>query len=154
MAKKIPGCKRRSILTPVVTFQCSENDQIKRFLWECLSLSIYLSIYVCVCVYIYIYIYIYIIWVISIYLFLPLSLLVSYIYELHTISFQTFFVRAFKIVVNSWKFSMTNFYDFRFKWTATAAIGIHSTKAWLSQLVNFKNAIWHLRRTICNKIMF
>ena len=28
---------------------------------------------------------------------------------------------------------LTNFYDFRFKWTATAAIGIHPTKAWLSQ---------------------
>ena len=37
---------------------------------------------------------------------------------------------------------LTNFYDFRFKWTATTAIGIHPTKAWLSQLVNFKNAIW------------
>ena len=24
---------------------------------------------------------------------------------------------------------------------------------WLSQLVNFKNAIWHFRRTICNKIV-
>ena len=28
---------------------------------------------------------------------------------------------------------LTNFYDFRFKWTATAAIGIHPTKSWLSQ---------------------
>ena len=37
---------------------------------------------------------------------------------------------------------LTNFYDLRFKWTATAEIGIHPTKAWLSQLVNFKNAIW------------
>ena len=37
---------------------------------------------------------------------------------------------------------LTNFYDFRFKWTPIAAIGIHPTKAWLSQLVNFKNAIW------------
>ena len=37
---------------------------------------------------------------------------------------------------------LTNFYDFTFKWTATAAIGIHPTKAWLSQMVNFKNAIW------------
>ena len=27
---------------------------------------------------------------------------------------------------------LTNFYDFRFKWTATAAIGIHPTKPWLS----------------------
>ena len=46
---------------------------------------------------------------------------------------------------------LTNFYDFRFKWTATAAIGIHPAKAWLSQLVNFKNAIWTWGRTICNK---
>ena len=49
---------------------------------------------------------------------------------------------------------LTNFYDFRFKSTATAAIGIHPTKTWLSQLVNFKNAIWHFRSTICNKILF
>ena len=51
---------------------------------------------------------------------------------------------------------LTNFYDFRFKWTATAPIGIHPTKAWLSQLVNFKNAIWtwgHFRKTLCNKIV-
>ena len=33
---------------------------------------------------------------------------------------------------------LTNFYDFRFKLTATAAIRIHPTKAWLSQLVNSK----------------
>ena len=49
---------------------------------------------------------------------------------------------------------LANFYDFTFKWTATAAIGIHPTEAWLSQLVNFKNAIWHFRRMICNKILF
>ena len=52
---------------------------------------------------------------------------------------------------------LTNFYDFRFKWIAKAGIGIHSTKIWLSQQVNFKNAIWtwgHFRRTICNKILF
>ena len=51
---------------------------------------------------------------------------------------------------------LTNFYDFRFKWTAPEAIGRHPTKAWLSQLVNFKNAIWtwgHFRRTIFNKIV-
>ena len=33
---------------------------------------------------------------------------------------------------------LTNFHDFSFKWTATAAIRIHPTKAWLSQLVNLK----------------
>ena len=49
---------------------------------------------------------------------------------------------------------LTIFYAIRFKWTATAAIGIHSTKARLSQLVNFKNTIWYFRRTICKKILF
>ena len=52
---------------------------------------------------------------------------------------------------------LTHFYDFRFKSTATTAIGIHPTKTWLSQLVIFKNAIWmwgHYRRTIGNKILF
>ena len=49
---------------------------------------------------------------------------------------------------------LTNLYDFSFKWTPTAAIRIHPTKAWLSQLVNFKKAIWHFWRTIWNKILF
>ena len=51
---------------------------------------------------------------------------------------------------------LTNFYDFRFIWTATAAIGIHPTKAWLSQMVIFKSAIWtwgHFRRTIWKKML-
>ena len=81
--------------------------------------------------------------------------------------FPDFFVQEFRNVVDAWKFSMLLlyilwydwpiFYDFTFKRTATAAIGIHPTKAWLSQLVNFKNAIWtwrHFRRTICNKLLF
>ena len=65
-----------------------------------------------------------------------------------SISFQTFLY---------WHLPLTNFYDFRFNSTGTAAIGIHPTKAWLSQLVNFKNATWtwgYFRRTICNKILF
>ena len=52
---------------------------------------------------------------------------------------------------------LTNFYDIRFEGTGTAGIGIHPTKAWLSRLMNFKNAIWrwgHFRRTICNKFCF
>ena len=32
------------------------------------------------------------------------------IYEVHTISFQTFFVWAFKIVIDSWKFTMLFLY--------------------------------------------
>ena len=47
---------------------------------------------------------------------------------------------------------LTSWYDFRYKWTATAGTGIHQTKAWLSQVVNFKNAIWTWERTICNKM--
>ena len=50
--------------------------------------------------------------------------------------------------------SLTDFYDFRFKWIATAAIGIHPTKAWLSQLVNFKNAIWTLEERYAIKLCF
>ena len=49
---------------------------------------------------------------------------------------------------------MTNFYDFRFKWTATAEIGIHPTKTWLSQLVNFNNAIWSLEERYTTKLCF
>ena len=49
---------------------------------------------------------------------------------------------------------LTNFYDFRFKWIATAGIGIHPTKAWLSQLVNFKNAIWTLDEWYAIKFCF
>ena len=46
------------------------------------------------------------------------------------------------------------FYDFKFKWTATAGIGIHPTKTWLSQLVNFKNAIWILEERYAIKFYF
>ena len=49
---------------------------------------------------------------------------------------------------------LINFYDFRFKWTATAAIGIHPTKAWLSQLVNFKNEIWTLEERYAIRFCF
>ena len=72
------------------------------------------------------------------------------IYEVHSIRFQTFyksisnFHRLLKIqcviIIHLMRW-LTNFYDFRFKWTATAAVGIHPATAWLSQLVNFKNAI-------------
>ena len=44
---------------------------------------------------------------------------------------------------------LTKFYDFRFKWTPTAAIGIHPTKAWLSQC----NLTWgHFRIKFCFKL--
>ena len=91
-----------------------------------------------------------------------------YIYVVHSIRFQTFLYRYLKfqyvIAIHLMKFQyviaiylmrwQTNSYDFRFKSTATTAIGIHPTKAWLSRLVKFKNAIWHFRRTICNNILF
>ena len=47
---------------------------------------------------------------------------------------------------------LTNY--FRFKWTATATIGIHPTKAWLPQLVNVKNAIWTLKERYAIKFCF
>ena len=49
---------------------------------------------------------------------------------------------------------LTNSYYFRFKRTATAGIGIHPTKTWLSQLVNFKNAIWTLEERYAIKFCF
>ena len=69
-----------------------------------------------------------------------------YFYVVYSIGFQTFFVQAFKIVQDSEKFSVLLLYilwnewpiffnDFRFKWTATAAIGIHPAKAWYSKQV-------------------
>ena len=71
-------------------------------------------------------------------------------------SFLTFLYRHLKYRCYCYtSYEMTDhFNDFSFKWTATARIGIHPTKSWLPQLVNFKNAIWHLRGTICNKILF
>ena len=48
----------------------------------------------------------------------------------------------------------TNFYVFRFKWTATVRIGIHPAKDLLSQLVNFKNAISALEERYAIKFCF
>ena len=49
---------------------------------------------------------------------------------------------------------LTNFYDSRCKWTATVGIGIQPTKAWLSQLVNFKNATRTLEERYAIKFCF
>ena len=49
---------------------------------------------------------------------------------------------------------LTNFYYFKFKWTDTAGIWIHPNKAWLSQLMNFKNAIWSLKERYATKFCF
>ena len=69
-------------------------------------------------------------------------------YVVPSVSFQNFFCTG---ILNSSRLLkiqyviaihlirwLTDLYDFRFKWTATAAIGIHPSKAWLSRLVNFK----------------
>ena len=94
-----------------------------------------------------------------------ICILYIYIYiYIHEVPSISFLAQAFKIVVDSWKFSMLLlyilwddwpiFYGFNFKWTATAAIGIHPTKAWWSQLVNFKNAIWTLEERYVIKFCF
>ena len=49
---------------------------------------------------------------------------------------------------------LTNFYDFRLKWTVITAFGIYPTKIWLSQLVNFKNAIWTLEERYAIEFCF
>ena len=130
------------------------------YIYRDIYMYIYINIHICIHTNIYIYIYIYIHVHVYIYIYIYIY---TYTHEEHT-SYQNFYARAFKTVVDSWKVSMLlffilwddrhYFYDFRFKSTATAAIGIHLTKAWLSQLVNFKNAIWHFRRTIGDKILF
>ena len=68
------------------------------------------------------------------------------IYVVHSICFQTFFctgiynyrklLKIQYVIVMRW---LTKFYDFRFYWTATAAIGIQPTKArchswWISKM--------------------
>ena len=63
--------------------------------------------------YIYIHIFIHRRWVLEFYSILVIIYLYyfsHYIYEGHMISFQTFFARALKIVVDSWKFSMLLLY--------------------------------------------
>ena len=67
---------------------------------------------------------------------------------MHSISFQTFLYWHLKYLLilensvcycyTSYEMTGQHFYDFSFKWTATTVIGIHPTKAGLSQLVNFK----------------
>ena len=77
-----------------------------------------------------------------------------------SISFQSFLYRHLKLSSNFensvrycyTSYEMTKFYDFSFKLTATAGIRIHPTKVWLSQMMNFKNAIRHFRRTIYSLI--
>ena len=77
-------------------------------------------------------------------------------YVVYSISFRTFFGQAFKIVEtleNSVCYCYTSYkMTDQFLWFQ---VQMNSpTKAWLSQLVNFRNAIWtwgHFRRAICNK---
>ena len=84
-------------------------------------------------------------------------------YVVHLISFQTFLYRHLKFsytLENSVCYCYTcyemtdQFLWFRFKWTATAAIGIHPTRAWMLQQVNFKNAIWTLEERSAIKFCF
>ena len=127
-------------------------------LWILLSLSQSLSFSfsspsLSLSLYIYIYIYIYISLLSSLSLSLYIYIYI-YIYTYIRGAYDTFpdFFRMgilnrrrllkgqYVIAIHLMRWQ-TNFYDFRFIWTATSAIGIHPTKAWLSQLVNFKIAI-------------
>ena len=55
-------------------------------------------------------------------------------YEMHTISFQTFFVWAFKIVIGSWKFSMLLLYIL---WDDWPIFMISASKEQLQQQLEF-----------------
>ena len=72
---------------------------------------------------------------------------------MNSISFQSFLQSLENSVCYCYTWQ-TNFYDFRFKWTATTGIGIHPTKAWFSHPVNFKNAIWTLEEWYAMKFYF
>ena len=71
-----------------------------------------------------------------------------YIYEVHSIVFQIIFVQAFKIVVNSWEFTMLLLYTLLDNWPIFMISGSNEqlqqqleytpTKAWLSQLGEFQ----------------
>ena len=90
-----------------------------------------------------------------------------YIYVVPSISFQTFFVQAFRSVVDSWKFSILLLYILWHDWPIFM---ISASNEQLQQELEYtllkpdchswwisKNAIWtwgHFRRTICNKILF
>ena len=84
------------------------------------------------------------------------------IYVVYSISFQTFFIQAFKIVVDSWKFSMLLLYILWDDWAIFMVLASNEQlqqqlEYTLLKLVNFKNAIWmwgHFTRTTCNKILF
>ena len=74
--------------------------------------------------------------------------------------FPDFFVQAFKIVVNSLEFAMLLLYIL---WDecpifmiagSNEQLGIHPSNAGLSQLVNFKNAIWTLEERYAIKFCF
>ena len=90
-------------------------------------------------------------------------LILEMIYVVHSISFQTFFVQAFNIIIDSWKFSMLLLYILWDDWLIFMVSGSneqlqqqleHPTKAWLSQLVNFKNAVWTLEERYAIKFCF
>ena len=70
-----------------------------------------------------------------------------------------FFVWVFKVVVDSWKFTMLLLYIFWDDWPISMISGSNEQlqqqlEYTLLKLVNFKSAIWHFRRTIYNKILF
>ena len=85
-------------------------------------------------------------------------------YEVHTISFPTFFVRAFRIVVDSWKFTILLLYIL---WDDWPIFMISSSNEQLQLQLEYTLLkpdchswwIWkmqwgHFRRTISNKIVF
>ena len=90
------------------------------------------------CLYIYIYRHKYVVPSLSfqIFLYWHLKLKIKYVIAIHLMKW------------------LTHFYDFRFEWTATAGIGIHHTKAWLSLVVNYKNAILNLEKRYAIKFCF
>ena len=78
---------------------------------------------------------------------------------MHTINFQSFIIWAFKIVVDSWKFSMLLLYILWDDWLIFMISGSNEQlqqdlEYTLSQRVDFKNAIWTLIEQYAIKFCF
>ena len=71
--------------------ETNEHTHTHIYIYIYMCVCVCVCVYVCLCSFVYIYIYV-------------------YIYVVPSMSFQTFFVQVFKIVADSWKFSMLLLY--------------------------------------------
>ena len=151
--------RKNSLLWCHYKFNSGREDN-HQMLYPNTHTHIYIYIYVYIYIYIYIYIY-YMLYIciytthththththiyIYIYIYIYYMLYIRNLYTSAFNNFPDFFCTGienchrllkiqYAIAIHLMRW-LPNFYDFSFKWTATTGIGIHPTKAWLSQLV-------------------